>query len=88
MFNVLLLSYGEQTDFSENNLTVVVDGVELKANCANNASGSFSVSADWGEGNLNFAAMAVNEKDGSKWLSNAVVFDSGLSEVNEPSEAA
>ena len=88
MFNALLLSYGEQTDFSENNLTVVVDGVELKANCANSASGSFSVSADWGEGNLNFAAMAVDEKDGSKWLSNAVVFDSALSEVIEPSEAA
>ena len=30
---------------------------------------------EWGEGNLNFAAMAISEVTGAKWLSNAVTFE-------------
>lgn len=81
MFNALLLTYSDESDFKQDNLVVVLDGIELKANCANSASGTFSVAADWGEGPLDFAAMAVVEKTGDKWLSNAVTFDSDLSEA-------
>ena len=54
---------------------MVIDGVELKANSGNSANGTFTVAADWGEGKLNFAAMAITENDGGKWLSNTVTFD-------------
>ena len=53
-------------------LTMVVDGIELKANSANSASGTFTVASDWGEGRLNFCAIAVDDKTGDKWTSNVV----------------
>ena len=75
-FTTLLLTYGDAPDFRGDDLVMVIDGVELKADTANSASGSFTVAADWGEGKLNFAAMAITESDGGKWLSNTVTFDS------------
>lgn len=75
MFNALLLTYGAEPDFSKDNLVMVIDGETLKPNAGNSVSGSFSVARDWGDGNLNFAAMAVDEKTGEKWLSNTVVFE-------------
>ena len=54
----------------------MIDGEELKPNAANSVTGSFKVAGSWGEGALNFAAMAVSESTGVKWLSNAVTFAS------------
>ncbi|MBQ3424154.1 MAG: peptidoglycan-binding protein [Clostridia bacterium] len=82
-FAALLLSYGDQTDFRQENLTMALDGIELLADCGNSASGSFTVAADWGEGTLNFAALAVDDRTGDKWLSNTVTFESDLTEVGE-----
>ena len=72
MFNALLLSYGDAPDFMKDTLTLVVDGVQLKGNNANSASGSFTVASNWGEGKLNFCAVAVVEKTGDKWTSNVI----------------
>ena len=79
-FAALLLHYGEDTDYRSDNLVVVLDGEELKENCANNASGSFVVSSDWGSGMMSIAALAVSEKDGSVWLSNTVLINSETGE--------
>jgi hypothetical protein len=51
---------------------VVIDGIELKANNANSASGRFTVASDWGEGTPNFCALAVVDKTGEIWDSNVV----------------
>lgn len=73
-FNALLLSYGDAPDFRQNTITVAIDGVTLKANRANSTSGSFTVAAGWGEGRLNFCAMAVVDKTGDVWNSNVVSY--------------
>lgn len=75
MYNVLLLAYGKDPDFTRDVLVMDLQGFELKPNCANSTSGSFTVASDWGSGSLNFAALAVDEKSDAKWLSNAVVFE-------------
>ena len=81
-FNALLLTFGNEADFREDNLTIEVDGFELMPMGTNNKSGTFVVASDWGEGDLNFAAMAVTDPDGSVWISNAVSFGNG--ETPEP----
>ena len=73
-FNALLLSYGDAPDFRQNTLTVAIDNITLKANRANSASGSFTVASGWGEGRLNFCAMAVVDKTGDVWNSNVVSY--------------
>ena len=73
-FNALLLSYGDAPDFRQNTLTVAIDNITLKANRANSASGSFTVASSWGEGRLNFCAMAVVDKTGDVWNSNVVSY--------------
>ena len=78
-FNALLLTYGSDPDFTHDNLVMVIDGAELKANCGNSVSGSFSVASTWGEGSLNFAAMALTDATGDKWLSNTVTFEAPTS---------
>lgn len=75
MFNALLLTFGDAPDFRHDNLVMALDGFELKPGAANSVSGSFNADDTWGEGNLNFAAMAVSDEDGTKWLSNVVVFE-------------
>lgn len=74
-FTTLLLTFGDEADFTHDDLVMVLDGVELKPGAANSTSGSFNVDADWGEGAMNFAAMAVSEANGDKWLSNTVTFE-------------
>ena len=74
-FTALLLAFGSRPSFKGSDLVMTVDGVDLRANAGNSASGSFSVSQNWGEGSLNFAALAESESTGAKWLSNAVVFE-------------
>ena len=81
MFNTLLLTFGDNADFSKDNLVMVIDGEKLKANSANSISGSFHAANAWGEGNLNFAAMAVVDETGEKWLSNVVSFDSASADA-------
>jgi len=80
-FTTLLLTFGEP-EFKDENLVMVIDGIELAPASGNSASGSFNVDAEWGEGNLNFAALAVTEADGGMWLSNAVTFENAA----EPAE--
>ena len=36
------------------------------------ASGSFTVASGWGEGKLNFCAMAVVDRTGDRWNSNVI----------------
>ena len=81
IFITLLLTYGD-IDYRQENMAIVLDGFELKANTDNSVSGSFTVSNDWVEGDMHFAALAVSEADDTKWLSNTVSF------TNETEEAA
>ena len=74
MFKALLLSFGDEPDFRKNTMTVVIDDLQLKADGANSASGSFTVSRDWGAGKLNFCAMAGVDKTNDIWNSNVVSF--------------
>lgn len=71
----LLLTFGNYPDFKKNNLVMNLDGVVMKPNAGNEITGSFSVSDDWGDGNINFAALSVSDDTGVKWLSNMVVFE-------------
>ncbi len=73
-FLALLLTFGNASDFKRNNLVMVLDGEELKPNAGNSVSGTFSADDDWGEGPLNFAALAVSDASGAKWLSNEISF--------------
>ena len=74
-FVALLLTFGEGPDFRQNDLVMDLDGFVLKSGAGNEISGSFSADEDWGEGSLNFAALAVTEDDGAKWLSNTITFE-------------
>ncbi len=71
-FEALLLSYGDAPDFRQDTLTVVIDGAQLKPDGKSSASGSFTVARDWGEGRLNFCALAVVERTGDLYNSNVV----------------
>ncbi len=73
-FVPLLLNFGDDQDFVQDNLVMVLDGTVLQANCGNNVSGTFSVSSDWGEGAMNFCALGIEEKATKGWLSNMDVF--------------
>ena len=75
----LLLTFGDTPDFRHNDLVMNLDGVTLKPGSANSVSGSFSTDQDWGEGTLHFAALAVSDDDGAKWLSNDVTFENANS---------
>ena len=62
----------KEPDFRKDNIVVVLDGAELKANGGNSVSGSFKVSKDWG-GDIQkvfFSALGASETTGAKWLSN------------------
>ena len=73
-FAALMLTFGDSPDFRKNNLVMQLDGYTLKKGSGNSVSGTFSVDANWGKGNLNFAGMATNDKTGDVWLSNPVSF--------------
>ena len=66
----ILLGFGEAHAFTADNLVMAVDGTVLARDGGNSASGSFSVGADWGEGQMCFCAVATSEKTGEVWLSN------------------
>ncbi len=83
VFTALLLNFGEDQDFREDNLVVVLDGIDLKANCENSASGTFKVSRDWGKGVMNFCALAVDTEAGYVWLSNEDQIENGEEEPEE-----
>lgn len=82
VFTALLLNFGSDPEFREENLTMVLDGVEMLPGCQNSVSGSFRVNKNWGEGDLGFAALGVSEVSGAAWLSNVEEF------TNETSKAA
>lgn len=77
--NAVLLGYGEDCDFMGNNLAMAVDGTVLKPGGANRASGSFTVSEEWGDGAniLNFCAVGTSEKSDARWMSNVRTFELG-----------
>ena len=68
----MLLNYNDET-FESDNLTLVLDGTYLEPICANEVSGTVRISSDWGEGDLHFAALAVSEASGERWLSNVEI---------------
>ena len=82
---VVLLSFGEAPDFRGDTLTVHVGGDPLPAASSEKEnskkdgedtgilSGSFCVDPAWGEGNLNFRALASAGTDGALRISNTVV---------------
>lgn len=70
----VLLNFGKDADFRQDNLVMVLSGAALKPNAANWVSGRFTASADWGEGSMNFTALAVSDDSGARWLSNTEVF--------------
>ena len=73
-FEALRLSFGDEPDFRKDTLTVVIDGATLKPNGNSSASGSFTVAAGWGEGSLNFCALAEVERTGDLYDSNVVKY--------------
>ena len=80
IFTALLLHFGEE-DFTKDNFVMVLDGTGMKANCGNSVSGSFVVNREWGDGNISFAALGVDEDTGAKWLSNTEVY--GIAAIEE-----
>ncbi len=70
----VLLGFGEGHDFAADNLVMAVNGAVLAKNGGNSVSGTFSVGADWGEGQMCFCAVATSEKTGEVWLSNVRMF--------------
>ena len=83
IFTTLLLNFGDDSGFLKDNLVMVVDGEELKGNCGNSVSGSFTVSRDWGEGSMNFSALAISEEDGTAWLSNCDIIEEDIIQIKE-----
>ncbi|MBR6220991.1 MAG: peptidoglycan-binding protein [Clostridia bacterium] len=74
-FDALLVGFGDGHDFTHDNIAVIVDGFELRANGTNTMTGRFSVADAWGEGALNVCAIATLERTGEHWLSNVRVFE-------------
>lgn len=78
-FAALLLTFGADPDYNQDDLVMVLDGYTLRAGSVNSGSGSFTVDEDWGEGNMHFAALAMDDNTGDIWLSNAVEYKSSNS---------
>lgn len=75
-FDALLIGYGEDHDFTQDNIAVIVDGFDLRANGASTMTARFSVADDWGEGTLKVCAVATTvDRAAEHWLSNAVTFE-------------
>ena len=75
-FKALLLGFGETHDFAKDNYVMVLNNADLGPNGGNTLSGSFTASADWdatGAKYFSFAALAVADADGARWLSNAII---------------
>ena len=74
-FDALLLSFGDNPDFQANNLVLVLGNMDLQKDGANNATGTFSVSSDWGQGRLNICAIGTSTVNDQTWLSNVRSYD-------------
>ncbi len=70
IYEALLLCFGDDPDFREGNVVLNLDGEELEPAAGNSVSGSFEVSGEFGKGTPHFAALAVEEGAGNKWISN------------------
>ncbi len=69
IFTTLLMNPDATSDFRSGNFVMALDGEELLPRCGNSVSGSFRVSRSWSE-TPGFAALAVSDSSGAKWLSN------------------
>ena len=73
-FVALLLGYGDDRDFTADNLVLVVNSASLKADGENSRSGSFTVATDWalGASPVYVCAVGRSEASGAVWTSNPV----------------
>ena len=79
-FDALLLSFGDNLGFQANNLVLALGNMDLQKDGGNNATGTFSVSSDWGEGKLNFCAVGTSATGDQTWLSNVRSYDAPASD--------
>lgn len=70
----LLLGYGDDRDFTADNLVLVMNSASLKADGGKSRSGSFTVAADWAQGAspVYVCAVGCSEASGAVWTSNPV----------------
>ena len=73
--NAVLLAFGDAPDFKSDVLVMNLSGESLKANRGNNLTGTFSADPAWGQGKMNFTALATADRTGGKWLSNVATFE-------------
>lgn len=75
-FFTVLMGYGEEHDFTADNVVVAIDNTSVKADGNKRLTGSFRVAEEWNEesGPLSFCAVAVDKKDVC-WISNVVIFE-------------
>ena len=73
-FVALLLGYGDNRDFTADNLVLAVNSASLKADGENSRSGSFTVATDWalGASPVYVCAVGRSEASGAVWTSNPV----------------
>ena len=73
-YTALLLGYGDDRDFTTDNLVLAVSSAKLKADGENTRSGSFTVATDWalGASPVYVCAVGCSEVNGRVWTSNAV----------------
>ena len=83
-FDALLLSFGDNPDFQSGNLVMVVGNMDLQRDGGNNATGTFSVASDWGQGKLNFCAVGTSTTGDQTWLSNVRSFDAPVGTGSKP----
>lgn len=68
--DALLLGFGEGYDFMRGGMVMDMGGALLQRDGSNSATGTFSVSANWGAGARSFCAVGTSEKTNGTWLSN------------------
>ena len=73
----LLLMSRDKSDFTRDTQVMVIDGIDLKPNGNNNAHGTFNVVSGWDNGPMYFTAVAVENQNDAKWVSNVVTIDIG-----------
>ena len=61
-----------EADENESEEEMVVEGEKVST-----ASGTFVVDPEWGEGSMNFCAIATSQDDGAMWISNVVTQTTG-----------
>lgn len=66
----ILVAYGEDADFTSDNIVAVLDGEALAPENGNSESGTLTINTNLGSAPIKVAALAVSDEDGSVWLSN------------------